>query len=281
MSSADLSTGPAVPNTGPGVPNNCFAAALRKNIASDADSQYKLWSQMAGYIGLPLLISLLLTWLAAPRIDHSVVDVFFADLLKLTSLGSIAIHTIVALTDIQGRGIPTGIYKGITIYLIIVACVLVAHSLTIFLIAKQDLEGIASLPANQRPFHDMIYVYQDYTELGIAFLSSAYLFFFCYANYRVTEERADDFGITRFAQAFMYGANLPFIIGTIFVIVVFFIPSVLGEHRNSFLVGSITFLVFSSMAASICIDAYARPFLAVHNSSDNHAAHEPCYARKS
>lgn len=261
------------------IPNNCFVVALRTHIAAEQASKLRLWRKMAGYIVLPLVIAVGSTLFVAPLMTHAALEVFFADLLKLTSLGSVATHTIIALTDIKGRGVPTAIYKSVSIYLIFVAVLLAGHAIAVFAIAKHDVETLTTLVRNQQMIHQIIY--HDYTEIIIAALSSAYLLFFVLANYRIIRAHSDDIGILTFTRAFLYGANLPFIIGMLLVFAIVILLLHLGIDPNSFLVGSITFLVFSSMAASVCVDLYARPFLATHDDSAADAAKEPCYAKKS
>jgi len=69
----------------------------------------------------------------------------------------------------------------------------------------------------------------------------------------------DNLGIGLFTQAFIYGANLPFIMAFTAVLLISFF----GQEDSPFLVGAFTFLIYSSTAANIFMDRYARPFLLV------------------
>jgi hypothetical protein len=253
---------------------NCFVVALKDTIKREEEAErFRLSRRLGLQIVLPLGIALLITIIAAPVLSRSEIDVFFGDLVKLTSLGIVAIHTMLASHDIKGSGVPTRIYVAISIYLLIITALLVAHAFAVLMVEKQsNPEALALLTAKYLFVHQVIY--NHYAEPIIALLSSAYLVLFFFANQHIKKQHPNNIGIMRFTEAFMYGANLPFIVGSAVILAIFVVPQtseVLGEHGDSFLVGSITFLVFSSMAASVCIDIYARPFLKVDGVLCRHA----------
>jgi hypothetical protein len=105
------------------VPLHCFAVALRQRISQEQSKPYRLAGRLLLQVGVPLSLAIIATIYAAPTMTAQI-DVFFGDLVKLASLGIVAVHTILAMTDIQGRGISTRYYMIISIYLLVGAMLL-------------------------------------------------------------------------------------------------------------------------------------------------------------
>jgi hypothetical protein len=247
---------------------DCFYLSLLATIKAHEDAErFRLAKSIGLQILLPLAGAIGLTLWAAPFISSTEIDVFFGDLVKLFSLFIIALHTFFAADDIRDQGVPTKIYLAISLYLLAAAIILAVHAFGVFVIDKQTTtEGLASLTQKSTLVYHVIYGH--YTEPAIAFMSWFYLALFFFANRTIQQKNQKNLGISRFTQAFIYGANLPFIAGALVITTIFPIPAVskvFGADPDAFLVGSITFLVFSSVAANICVDIYARPFLKVNS----------------
>jgi hypothetical protein len=209
------------------------------------------WSVLWQVVG-PLLAAIGITWIVSTIGGswNNARGLIFGDSLKACSLLVVAYHTTLAIEDIaqlagaaKKRAIL--VYKLVIGLIIIVAFILAFH--------------IASLGTSAS------WAFYPWTFGLVAAASCAYLFFFFVGNLLFVLDNPENWGIKKFATAFMLGANLPFILGSIAIGFV----AVLSAWRDfvpepeSFLVGAVTFLVFSSTAANIFIDGFARPFLAV------------------
>jgi hypothetical protein len=98
----------------------------------------------------------------------------------------------------------------------------------------------------------------------ITVISFLYMPAFWIGNHRFKENNSSNIGAERFASAFIYGVNIPFLVAFAAIMFLSFtspITTFPTTNPEIFLAGAIAFLIYSSTAASIAVDHYARPFL--------------------
>src|SRR3970282_682749 len=98
----------------------------------------------------------------------------------------------------------------------------------------------------------------------LAIVSFLYMGMYWSQHQTVINDNPNQPGIERWASAYIYGVDLPSIIALSLIIFI----SLLSHFQNTFvgdprtfLEGGIALLVFSSTAATICIDHFTFPFL--------------------
>jgi len=203
-------------------------------------------------VGGPLVAALVCTWLVSQSGESwaKFSQLIFGDILKLFSLVVVSIHTFRAVGDVSAR-VGAANKRAISIY--------ISNGVIILLVDAVLIAHIIFLGYSHPLAHNRI------TLFIVAALSSAYLFVFYYANKTFKNDNPGNWGIEKFSEAFMEGANLPFMVA---IVCVGFLASLspfydLGPQTDAFLVGAVTFLIFSSTAANVLVDGYARPFLTV------------------
>jgi hypothetical protein len=206
---------------------------------------------------LPLLVALLSTlWVASLGESATEIgELIFGDILKVCSLFVIGVHTLRAVQEVtrlagsvSDRAVV--IYQCVGAGTLIVCIVLVAHAMILGLKPTYQLA--------RDPLVTMI----------IATMSCLYLAGFLAGNVSFKRANPDNWGVKKWSDAFIWGANVPFLLAFLGVLLVFTLShwtGYFGTQLESFLVGAVTFLVLSSAAANIFIDGYARPFLAIGN----------------
>jgi hypothetical protein len=245
----------------------CFSHSLRNELnRTDAS---RLPTGLVVSLGIPFGASILailsLWWLISDADSAKVSKVLvFMDVLKIASVAVLAFHTQASTTEIRLRNIGSihksvvaKWYKGISLYMYFVAVILTIHTTLLFapLICQQG--------------HDRCDYLQEITNstgvtIGITVISTMYLVAFFFGNREFEKRNKGNIAVERFAGAFIYGANIPFIIAFLVILFTLFALQIFPDFHaesHTFLAGAVAFLIYSSTAANLCVDHYARPFL--------------------
>jgi hypothetical protein len=229
-----------------------FRSLLQAERAGEAGRVNKylrsVFAQVIGPLGAAILFTI-----AASRFGGSWNEargLIFGDFLKACSLLVIGYHTTFAIEDIT-RLASNAKRRAIRVYrsvILLTVCVSFFLAIHIYSLGRSD-----SWASNPWAFG------------LVAVFSCAYLFLFFWGNLLFVLDNPENWGITKFATAFMLGANLPFMLASVAIGFIAFLSwwHDFAPQPETFLVGAVTFLVFSSTAANIFIDGFARPFLAV------------------
>lgn len=233
----------------------CAFQSLRSaESQAEARRATKIRSKVLLEVLFPLGLAVTLT-VVLGIVDSSIKEwreIFFGDILKICSLFVIGAHTLNAVKDVSS--FPKDADNRAVFYYqlvgggtLLVAIALVVHAS--LLIMKPD----------------SVWAHSPLVLLGTSTLSCLYLFGFLAGNLAFKAANPENWGIKRFSDAFIWGANVPFISAFIIILVVAISAYFVGfaGQLESFLVGAVTFLILSSTVANICMDNYARPFLAV------------------
>ena len=213
-------------------------------------------------IALPLLIFFLIKHYTNLKFENVLI---YTNVLKMTSIFYLAFHTGVSAAWIPAssnivRG-SENFYRYTSAFMVVITIILTLHTVTLMVpypssFVCGDADFASFLDSVSRFVHGKLCFHL--VEV-IAFL---YMPAFLIGNYDFMRKNPDNIGVERFSKAFVFGVNAP----SIFALVIIILTSLLviddSKKQEIFLSGSIALLVYSSTAASIYIDHYARPFLA-------------------
>lgn len=219
------------------------------------------WTWIVKLISLgiivPLSISAIYVWaITHPDwIDWAIEkELIYVDIVKLMSIGYLAFHTrsSVSVLSITSR-LPMNVYDPPKIWMYVATGALCIHfPIMIF----------ASVPT-EHTFIKIVYsfVSSEGCLLFIDILAFLYMFIFLYENRQLIKKRSNDRGALLFARAFIFGVNLPSIVAFVLLLFIYAFIRNTFKHPDIFLAGCLSFLTYSSTAASICVDHYVRPFV--------------------
>lgn len=229
-----------------------FHSLLQAERAGEAGRVWGYIKSVLAQVVGPLILATGLTVLASSFGDSwtNARGLIFGDFLKACSLLVISYHTSRAIEDIAKRA-GNAKTRAIGVYRFVIALTLLVN---FFLAIHIAYLGTANS-----------WAFNPWAFGAVAFCSCLYLFLFFVGNVLFILDNPGNWGIAKFATAFILGANLPFMLASL---AIGFVAGMswwrdFAPEPETFLVGAVTFLVFSSTAANIFIDGFARPFLAV------------------
>lgn len=247
---------------------NCFVDALKSEIQRGRSRWRWLINFALGMsipTAVPLIVLFLLKHYSLEYIRESRIDIVqvYANVLKLTSIMLLAYHTYGSAEQISSSSQnidygPVSFYRITSIYMVLITIILTIHTAALMIPDpySPDKTKFAQLLAGMGAFaHNEYWLY----TIGIA--AFLYMPAFLCGNFRFISKNKGNLGVECFSNAFIFGVNLPSIAAFIIIIAISYYAHDIFKEPGTFLAGSIAFLIYSSTAACICIDHYARPFL--------------------
>ena len=228
-------------------------------------------------IGIVLLIS----WTGYSVIQKGV---FVADILKLLSIAVLMFHTqfavgrmgMSAISEVKFKQVRFWNYRNVSVYMAFMVILLTVYNV---LLLVPEVPGAATIscgqsrvPVSAGAISNVVWsefvtyclrisptVHSQVTAYIITALSVSYFPLFWVANVQFMNHNPNDAQVRRFARAFIFGVDIPFIVSYLSMQAIS--PFLALKEQPLFFAGGVAFSVYYSTAASLSIDWLLRPTL--------------------